>query len=77
MDLTTFAFPSVNAVDRIFPDFITIPDLLAEVQRRGFYEARTPYNRLSSTLFSTVAGWYGKRALARNLWERHGLIAGR
>lgn len=51
LNLLEFKFPKVNKVNMVFSTFDTIPELLAEAQRRGFYNGHTPYNRLFSKLF--------------------------
>lgn len=51
LDLRSFAFPPVSAIDAAFSTFGTDPALLAEAKKRGFYNGHTPYNRLFSTLF--------------------------
>lgn len=51
MDLKTYEFPKVTGLDIAFSTFKTDPELLAEAKARGFYNGRTPYNRLFSTLF--------------------------
>jgi hypothetical protein len=53
MDLTKFDFAKVSEVDMAFPTFRTNKELLAEAKERGFYNGRTAYNDLfSSLLFS-------------------------
>lgn len=51
MDLTKHKFPEVTGVDMAFSTFKTDKELLAEAKERGFYNGRTPYNKLFSSLF--------------------------
>lgn len=51
MDLKSFEFPKVNGASMAFPTFKTIPELLQEAKDRGFYNGRTAYNDLFSSLF--------------------------
>lgn len=51
LDLKAFDFPKVNGADMAFPTFNTIPALLEEAKRRGFYYKQTPYNKKFSELF--------------------------
>ena len=51
MDLTKFEFPKTEGVDIAFPTFETIPELLSEAKEKKFYNGRTEYNSLFSTLF--------------------------
>lgn len=51
MDLKTYSFKKVNAVDMAFSTERTIPELLEEAKKRGFYNGRTPYNDLFRSLF--------------------------
>lgn len=51
LNLREFKFPDVTKVDAVFSTFDTIPELLDEAKRRGFYSGYGPYNKLASTLF--------------------------
>lgn len=51
LDLTKFKFPEVSGIDTAFPTFRTIPELLEEAEKRGFYNDNNPYCRLFSKLF--------------------------
>ena len=51
MDLKTFKFQIVTNVDMAFSTFKADKELLAEAKERGFYNGRTKYNDLFSTLF--------------------------
>lgn len=51
MDIRKFDFPKVTGLDVAFPTIRTDAVLLAEARARGFYNGRTPYNELFSTLF--------------------------
>lgn len=63
MDLKTFNFPEVSEVQMAFPVFNTIPELLDEAKKRGFYNGRTPYNRLFSDLFFNGGSFNFKKDL--------------
>lgn len=46
-----FQFPTVTDAQMALGALGTNPTLLAEAKERGFYNGRTPYNELFSTLF--------------------------
>lgn len=51
MDLKKFDFPNVTGIDMELSVFKTNKDLLSEAKSRGFYNGRTKYNDLFSSLF--------------------------
>lgn len=51
INLREYKFPKVTGADMAFPTYLAEPELLAEAKERGFYNGRTPYNDLFSTLF--------------------------
>ena len=51
MNLITFPFPKVSDAEIVFSTQLTIPALLKEAKKRGFYAGDTPYNKLFSQLF--------------------------
>lgn len=50
MNLQDFNFPSISDGNLAIPNFDTIPELLDEAKKRGYYNGRTPYNKLFRTL---------------------------
>lgn len=51
IDLLQYNYPKPTGADMAFPTYDAIPELLEEAKRRGFYDGRTPYNKLFSDLF--------------------------
>lgn len=51
MNLLEYDYPKVDVADMAFPTFDTIPELLEEAKKRGFYDGNTPYNKLFCDLF--------------------------
>lgn len=51
MDLKTYKFPKLTGADIAFSVVNTDMALLKEAKDRGFYDGRTPFNKMFSTLF--------------------------
>lgn len=51
LDLKKFKFPEMDQVNIVFCTLDADPVLLAEAQRRGFYNGHTEFNKMFSTLF--------------------------
>jgi hypothetical protein len=51
MDLTKFNFPELTSADKTFSSIGIEPKLLEEAKKRGFYNKKTPYNKLFSKIF--------------------------
>lgn len=51
MDIIKFNFPQVTELDMVFPTFETDKELLKEAKERGFYDGKTPYNKLFRKIF--------------------------
>lgn len=70
MNLEDFNFPSVSVENGAIPNFDTIPELLDEAKKRGYYNGRTPYNKLFRTLLNHGGEVVQKADVNEAYWEK-------
>ena len=83
INIATYRFPEVSAVDSAFPTFATLPGLLEEAKLRGFYNGGTKWNKKFNALFyedgsvklkegvNNQAAWNYCRALMGSFAPKH------